>query len=174
RVYLQDRGMSRDSIQRFQVGFSPNQWQWMCDKGRGSAYSQAVLEKVGLIGLSQNSGKPYDRFKGRVIFPIRDPQSRPIGFGGRILPQLADEKAAKYVNSPETRLFSKSEHVYALDLARDAIVQTGEVIVVEGYTDVIAMHQAGIKNVVAVLGTALGAKHIRLLRRYAGKVYLLV
>ncbi|MEX0794871.1 MAG: DNA primase [Pirellulaceae bacterium] len=174
RAYLQDRGISRDSIQRFQLGFSPNQWQWMCEKGRGSAYSQAVLEKVGLIGLSQKSAKPYDRFKGRVIFPIRDPQSRPIGFGGRILPQLADEKSAKYVNSPETRLFSKSEHVYALDLARDTIVQTGEVIVVEGYTDVIAMHQAGVKNVVAVLGTALGAKHIRLLRRYADKVYLVL
>ncbi len=173
RRYLHDRGITQEAIQRFHLGFSPDDWQWLCNRSSRSDYSHAVLEKVGLIGKSQ-SGNNYDRFRGRVIFPIRDAQSRPIAFGGRILPQLADEKSAKYVNSPETRLFSKSENVYALDLARDAISPSGKVIVVEGYTDVIALHQAGVKNVVAVLGTALGERHIQLLRRYADTVYLVL
>ncbi|PQO42455.1 DNA primase [Blastopirellula marina] len=173
RRYLQDRGMTQDAIHHFHLGFAPNDWQWLCNRSLHSEYSQGVLEKVGLIGRSQ-SGNLYDRFKGRVIFPIRDPQARPIAFGGRILPAYADEKAAKYVNSPETRLFSKSDNVYALDLARDHITNSKKVIVVEGYTDVIALHEAGVKNAVAVLGTALGPRHIQLLRRYADTVYLVL
>ncbi|QDU76213.1 DNA primase [Bremerella volcania] len=173
RRYLHDRGMTKEAIQRFHIGFSPNDWQWLCNKSNQSQYTQPVLEKVGLIGQSQG-GRMYDRFKGRVIFPIRDVQSRPIAFGGRILPAYADEKSAKYVNSPETRLFSKSDNVYALDLARDHITNSKKVIVVEGYTDVIALHEAGVKNAVAVLGTALGPRHIQLLRRYADTVYLVL
>ena len=173
RRYLHDRGISQEAIHRFHIGFSPNDWQWLCSRSLKSEFNHTVLEKVGLIGKGQ-SGNAYDRFKGRVIFPIRDVQSRPIAFGGRILPAFADEKAAKYVNSPETRLFSKSENVYALDLARDHITTSGKVIVDEGYTDVIALHEAGIKNTVAVLGTALGERHIQLLRRYADTVYLVL
>lgn len=173
RRYLHDRGITQDAIHHFHIGFSPNDWQWLCNKSHQSQYTQPVLEKVGLIGKSQ-SGNAYDRFKGRVIFPIRDAQSRPIAFGGRILPAYADDKSAKYVNSPETRLFSKSDNVYALDLARDHITSSKKVIVVEGYTDVIALHEAGVKNAVAVLGTALGARHIQLLRRYADTVYLVL
>ncbi|MFN3152151.1 DNA primase [Bremerella sp.] len=173
RRYLHDRGMTKEAIHRFHIGFSPNDWQWLCNKSNQSEYTQTVLEKVGLIGQSQG-GRMYDRFKGRVIFPIRDVQSRPIAFGGRILPAYADEKSAKYVNSPETRLFSKSDNVYALDMARDHITNSKKVIVVEGYTDVIALHEAGVKNAVAVLGTALGPRHIQLLRRYADTVYLVL
>jgi len=173
RRYLHDRGITQDSIQRFHIGFSPNDWNWMSGRSLQSQFGHEVLEKVGLLGKTQQ-GKAYDRFKGRVIFSIRDVQARPIGFGGRILPTLADERSAKYVNSPETRLFSKSENLYALDLARDTITSSGKVIVVEGYTDVIALHQAGIKNAVAVLGTALGPKHIHLLKRYAETVYLVL
>ncbi|MBA2113960.1 DNA primase [Bremerella alba] len=173
RRYLHDRGITKEVIHHFHVGFSPNDWQWLCNKSNQSEYTHPVLEKVGLIGQSQ-SGRMYDRFKGRVIFPIRDVQSRPIAFGGRILPAYADEKSAKYVNSPETRLFSKSDNVYALDLARDHITNSKKVIVVEGYTDVIALHEAGVKNAVAVLGTALGPRHIQLLRRYADTVYLVL
>ncbi|RCS54359.1 DNA primase [Bremerella cremea] len=173
RRYLHDRGITQEAIHHFHIGFSPNDWQWLCNKSHQSQYTQPVLEKVGLIGKSQ-SGNAYDRFKGRVIFPIRDAQSRPIAFGGRILPAYADEKSAKYVNSPETRLFSKSDNVYALDLARDHITNSKKVIVVEGYTDVIALHEAGVKNTVAVLGTALGPRHIQLLRRYADTVYLVL
>ncbi|TWT34496.1 DNA primase [Blastopirellula retiformator] len=174
RRYCHDRGISQDSVNRFHVGYAPDQWQWLVDQARSTEFSTAVLEKTGLIGLSSNSGKPYDRFKGRVIFPIHDVQGRTIGFGGRILPGNQDPRAAKYVNSPETKLFSKSDNLYALDLARDAIVESRAAIVVEGYTDVIALQQAGIRNVVAVLGTALGQRHIHLLRRYADRIYLLL
>ncbi|UUO04457.1 DNA primase [Blastopirellula sp. J2-11] len=174
RRYFHDRGVSQDSVNRFHLGYAPDQWQWLVDQAYSTQFSAAVLENVGLIGRSSTSGKPYDRFKGRVIFPIHDVQGRTIGFGGRILPQNTDVKAAKYVNSPETKLFSKSDNLYALDLARDAIVESRSAIVVEGYTDVIALQQAGIKNVVAVLGTALGERHIHLLRRYADRIYLLL
>ena len=114
----------------------------------------------------------YDAFRERVMFSIRDTQNRPIAFGGRILPGVED--AAKYINSPETRLFSKSEHVYGLDLARDAISKQRHAVIVEGYTDVIMAHQFGVANVVAVLGTALGPRHINLLRRYADRVTLVL
>ncbi|EAQ77940.1 DNA primase [Blastopirellula marina DSM 3645] len=174
RRYFHDRGVSQDSVNRFHLGYAPDQWQWLVDQAYSTEFSAAVLENVGLIGRSSTSGKPYDRFKGRVIFPIHDVQGRTIGFGGRILPQNTDVKAAKYVNSPETKLFSKSDNLYALDLARDAISETRSAIVVEGYTDVIALQQAGIRNVVAVLGTALGERHIHLLRRYADRIYLLL
>ncbi|MCC9608192.1 DNA primase [Blastopirellula sp. JC732] len=174
RRYFHDRGISQDSVNRFHLGYAPDQWQWLVDQARSTEFSAAVLEKTGLIGRSSTSGKPYDRFKGRVIFPIHDVQGRTIGFGGRILPGNNDPKAAKYVNSPETKLFSKSDNLYALDLARDAIVESRSAIVVEGYTDVIALQQAGVRNVIAVLGTALGQRHIHLLRRYADRIYLLL
>jgi DNA primase len=132
-----------------------------------------VLEAVGLSGKSQ-TGSHYDRFKGRVMFPIRDAQGRTIAFGGRILPGRASERTAKYINSPETRLFSKSDHLYGLDLARDAMTRSRRAIVVEGYTDVIMAHQFGVREAVAVLGTALGPRHIQLLRRYADSLVLVL
>lgn len=173
RRYFADRCVNDETLKGFHLGFSPNGWQWLLDRSRSTQYSPAVLEAAGLLGKGQ-SGKYYDRFKGRVIFPIRDPQSRPIAFGGRILPEFADERAAKYVNSPETRLYSKSEQLYALDLARDPIHKTKNVVVVEGYTDVNMAHQFGLKNVVACCGTALGERHIRLLKRYADSITLLL
>ena len=176
RRYLADRGIDTESWAAFHLGFSPNQWEWLRDRARSTNYSLAVLRATGLIGRSESSGREYERFKGRVIFPIRDAQSRPIAFGGRILPEFADDRSGKYINSPETRLFSKSEQVYALDRARDAIGKSTpkNVIVVEGYTDVIMAHQHGLQNVVAVLGTALGERHIRLLRRYADTITLVL
>lgn len=174
RRYFEDRGIAGRSLERFQLGFSPNRWQWLLDRSRNSKFSPAVLEAAGLLGRSSKSNSHYDRFKGRVIFPIRDSQQRPIAFGGRILPEYSGETGAKYVNSPETRLFSKSEHVYGLDIARDTIARSREVLVVEGYTDVIMCHQHGIENVVAVLGTALGPRHIRHLRRYADAITLVL
>jgi DNA primase len=108
------------------------------------------------------------------MFPIRDPQQRPIALGGRILPELADERAAKYINSPETRLYTKSEHLYGLDVVRDQVAKQRHVLVMEGYTDVVIARQAGIDNVVAVCGTALGPRHIRLLKRYADRVTLVL
>jgi DNA primase len=125
---------------------------------------------VGLVARRKNSPGHYDRFKGRVLFPIFDTQARAVGIGGRVLPGLAAEDAAKYVNSPETPLFSKSHLLYGLNVARDAIRKTGTAVVMEGYTDCIVAHQCGFDNAVAVLGTALGAGHIQLLRRFADRV----
>lgn len=174
REYFQERGIDADSMRRFRLGFSPDSWQWLQDRARSASISTAVLESVGLIGKSAATGRFYDRFKGRVIFPIRDAQARPIAFGGRVLPQFANDKSAKYVNSPETRLFSKSDNVYGLDMARDAISKSRQVVVVEGYTDTIMAHQFGLQNTVAVLGTALGPRHIQLLRRYADTIVLVL
>ena len=174
RCYLEGRGITSESIQRFKIGFSPDQWQWTIDRARSAGMSEEILETVGLASRSTNGGRLYDFFKGRVIFPIRDPQNRAIAFGGRILPQFAEERAAKYKNSPETKLFSKSHQVYGLNVVRDQVSKKRHAIVVEGYTDAIAAYQHGVDNVVAVLGTALGEGHIRLLRRFADVVTLVL
>jgi DNA primase len=174
RDYLMTRGIDEISRQRFQLGFSPDSWQWLLDRARSTSFSPAVLQAAGLVGRSESSGNYYDFFKGRVLFPIHDSQGRTIGFGGRVLPQSAPQNTGKYINTRETKLFSKSEHVYGLDLARESITKLREVVVVEGYTDVIMAHQHGVRNVVAVLGTALGPRHIRLLKRYADTIILVL
>lgn len=178
RQYVAQRGLSEASVQRFGLGFSPDGWQWLLDRARGAGFSPQVLEAAGLCGRSSTSGRYYDRFRGRLIFPIRDVQGRTIAFGGRILPGAAGDNPAKYVNSPETRLFSKSDNLYALDLARQPLAKLREgekeIVVVEGYTDVIMAHQVGLEQVVAVLGTALGPRHIHLLRRFVDRVILVL
>ncbi len=174
RNYFADRSVNRDSVDRFHLGFSPDSWQWLLDRARSTPFSPEVLEAAGLLGKSAKSGRFYDRFKGRVIFPIRDPQNRPIGFGGRILPEFATDSSAKYVNSQETRLYSKSDQLYALNLASDSVRKTKNVIVMEGYTDVIMAHQFGLQTAVAVCGTALTERHIRILRRYADSITLVL
>jgi DNA primase len=177
RQYLRDRQISELAIQQFKIGFAPDQWDWL---KRQSPFSEEVLEACGLLVKTDNS-KSYERFRGRVIFTINDVQSRPIAFGGRILPEIAEKEEsergrspAKYINSPETRLFSKSDTLFALDMARNAIAKNRSMIIVEGYTDVIGIWQAGLENVVAVLGTALNERHIRLIRRYADQVTLVL
>jgi DNA primase len=174
RKYLEERQFDAEACGRFQIGFSPDAWQWLIERAEPTQFSAAVLKSAGLLGTSAKSGRYYDFFKGRVIFPIRDTQNRAIGFGGRVLPEFAQPNTGKYVNSRETRLFSKSENLYGLDLAREAISKSREVVVVEGYTDVIMAHQHGLTNVVAVLGTALGPRHIRLLKRYADTINLVL
>jgi DNA primase len=174
RQYVEERNITPDSVERFKIGFSPNDWTWLLDRARNTPYSPKVLEAVGLLGKSERTGNYYDRFKGRVTFPIRDTQSRTIAFGGRIIPSLADENSAKYVNSPETRLYTKSDTLYALDIVRNQISKTRQLTVVEGYTDVILCHQYGVNDVVACCGTALGERHIRLLKRFADTVYLVL
>lgn len=172
--YIEERNITPASVEKFKVGFSPNEWSWLLDRARNTPYSPQVLEAVGLLGKSERTGNYYDRFKGRVIFPIRDTQNRTIAFGGRILPKLADENAAKYVNSPETRLYTKSDTLYALDIVRNSITKTRQLTVVEGYTDVILCHQHGVDDVVACCGTALNERHIRLIKRFADTVYLVL
>ncbi len=174
RRYLADRGISQDTIGRFHLGFAPDSWQWILDRARSTPFSPAVLEATGLVAKSPNSGRLYDRFKGRLLFSIRDTQGRPIALGGRVLPELARENAAKYINSPETMLFSKSDQLYGLDVARGAIAKSRQVVVVEGYTDSLMAAQQGLSNVVAVLGTSLTQRHIRLLRRFADSITLVL
>ena len=173
RQYLADRGINDVSIAAFHLGFSPNEWDWMLNRGRQAQWQPAVLERVGLIG-KRDGGGYYDRFRGRLMFSIRDVRSRPIAFGGRVLPEFARDNDAKYVNSPETPLFNKSSHLYALDAARDGIAQEKCVLVMEGYTDIIMAHQHGITHAVAVLGTALGEKHVPLVRRFTDSITLVL
>lgn len=171
RDYLQERGINSESINDFQLGFAPDAWNFLIDRSRAAGISPKVLEVLGL-SLRGESGSTYERFRGRVIFPIRDSQKRVVAFGGRVLP--GSDSPAKYLNSPESKVFVKHQHLYGLDLAIDAIRRSKEAIVMEGYTDVIIAHQFGVKNAVAVLGTALGASHLKQLRHLCSRVILLL
>jgi len=173
RRYLADRGLSHDTVERFGVGYAPNAWDWLLRQAPASGHAVDVLEQAGLAVPRQDRSGHYDRFRDRVMFPIRDPQGRCIAFGGRALPGAAED-TAKYINSPETPLFSKSGTLYGLDSAREAIGRSGRTVVVEGYMDCLAARQAGHGDVVAVLGTAVGERHARLLRRYAERIVLVL
>lgn len=174
RAYLAERGLSADTIRRFRLGFAPDRWDWLLLRSQESQWSTSILERVGLLRRKELGGGHYDWFRGRVMFSIRDARSRPIAFGGRVLPQLAGDRVAKYINSPETPLFSKSRELYALDVAREHFKNDGGAIVMEGYTDVLMAHQYDISNCVAVLGTALGERHLQLLRRYTDRITLVL
>ena len=173
RKYLEERSISAESIERFRIGFVPDAWSWLMDRAKSTPYAPAVLEACGLLTRNE-TGRVYDRFRGRIMFPIRDLQGRVISFGGRVVPGLSDSQPGKYINGSETRLFSKSDNLYALELARDTIQKSRSITVVEGYTDVILCHQFGVTDVVACLGTALNERHIRLIRRFAETVNLLL
>ncbi|HZW34334.1 MAG TPA: DNA primase [Isosphaeraceae bacterium] len=177
-AYLQGRGLSRASAERFHLGYAPAARGWLLGLARRQGLGLDVLEQAGLVGRPSEGGPVRERFRGRLIFPIHDERGRTVGFGGRILPEaeraLADQgkHVAKYLNTPETPLFHKRTLLYAADLARPASRQAGWVAVVEGYTDVIAAHQVGLANVVATLGTALSVDHLRGLQRLAERVVL--
>lgn len=176
RRYLEERGVTTDSVQRYKLGFSPNEWGWVLERARNTPYTPKVLEKVGLVAPKPNGPGHYDRFKGRVLFSIRDAQGRPVAFGGRVLPGPGSENAAKYINSPETPLYSKSNLLYGLDAAKDAISRPTfrTALVMEGYTDCLIAQQCGFAHAVAVCGTALGDRHLQLLRRYADRIVLVL
>jgi len=174
RRYLHDRAITPESIEKFHLGFSPNRWDWLLRRAQTAGLSGRLLEAIGLLAASAEGGNPYDRFRGRVLFSIRDAQGRPIGFGGRVLPESGSTSPAKYINSPETPLFRKSENLYGLDVARDPLRKSGTALVMEGYTDCIIAHQHGFPNAVAVLGTALGPRHIQVLKRFADRVVLVL
>ncbi len=179
RDYLNSRGIADESIDQFKIGFSPNLFTWLVDRAAKSPFKPKVLEAIGLIATSSR-GSWYDRFKGRLIFPIRDTSQRPIAYGGRVVPGVFTEeeasKTGKYYNSPETILFSKSDTLYALNLARDEIKnhEVRKLTVVEGYTDVVGAWQNGMRNTVACLGTALNERHLKVLRRFADQVTLVL
>ncbi|MFM9023888.1 MAG: DNA primase [Planctomycetaceae bacterium] len=173
REYVARRGLVAATVDRVELGYAPPAWDWLLRQASREGIATADLVRGGLAVERSDGSGHYDRFRGRVIFPIRDPQGRCVAFGGRVLPG-ADADAAKYINSPETPLFSKSSMLYGLDTARDAITKSRRAVVVEGYTDCLAARQAGIDDVVAVLGTALGARHAALLRRYADRIVLVL
>ncbi|MEN9208283.1 MAG: DNA primase [Gloeomargarita sp. GMQP_bins_14] len=158
----QKRRLTPETIQAFQLGYAPHGWQTLYSYlVEHKGFPAPLVAEAGLI-VPRSSGGYYDRFRNRLMIPIRDAQGRVIGFGGRSL----DGEEPKYLNSPETPLFNKSQVLFALDKAKEAIARADEVLVVEGYFDAIALHQAGLTHTVAVLGTALNADQVRLLLRY--------
>lgn len=171
RGYLAERGFTAESIERFEIGMVPDSWSYLIDQVPESGYNLRHLEATGLIKRGER-GHSYDLFRNRVMFPIRDTQKRVIAFGGRVLPGGGD--AAKYINSPESQIFTKHQHLYGLDMARDTIRERRQAIVMEGYTDVIIAHQCGLSGAVAVLGTALGSNHLKLLRHLCDQVILVL
>jgi DNA primase len=173
RRYLGERRLLGPTLRRFGVGYAPPAGMWLVEKATAADVDLDLLEKVGLIAKRSGGEGWYDRFRDRVLFPIRDPMGRPVGFGGRILPgsPLAS-RAPKYYNSSDTPLFAKSEQLFGLDLARTVASNAGYLAVVEGYTDVLMAHQCGVANVVATMGTALTARHVQHLRRFVPRVVL--
>lgn len=174
REYLRQRRLTPESIAKFHLGYSPPAWDWILRQARDASISTQILETIGILARSQSGERPYDRFRGRVLFSIRDPLNRPVGFGGRVLPESGSTSPAKYLNSPETPLFAKSSLLYGLDLARDAMRKSRTALVMEGYTDCIVAHQYGFANAVAVLGTALNEHHIRNLKHFVDKIVLVL
>lgn len=178
RDYLAGRQLSPETIAAAGLGFAPERWDWLIGQASKAGLGPQDLLRAGLAVERSDGRGHYDRFRGRVIFPIRDVMGRCIAFGGRVLPSVSAsaqrDPPAKYINSPETPLFSKSSTLYGLDVARQAITDTRRAIVVEGYTDCLAAWQAGVNETVAVLGTALGPRHAKLLRRYADRIVVVL
>ena len=168
--YFKERGFTNETIAKFGLGYSPETWDSFTKEALSKGYQLEFLEKVGLTILRED-GKHFDRFKGRVMFPIQSLSGRNLGFGGRILTN--DKKAAKYLNSPESEIYHKSKVLYGIFHAKQAIAKQNNCYLVEGYTDVIQMHQAGIENVVASSGTALTPDQIRLINRLTKNVTVL-
>ena len=168
-TYFKERGFTNDTIKKFNLGYSPNQWDSFTKEALGKGYKLEFLEKTGLTIVGED--KQFDRFKGRVMFPIQSMSGRVLGFGGRIL--TSDKKAAKYLNSPESDLYHKSKVLYGIFHAKQAIAKQDNCYLVEGYTDVIQMHQTGIENVVASSGTALTPDQIRLINRLTKNITVL-
>ena len=169
REYLERRGVHPDAVLEFRVGAAPEAWDDTVNWAKAKGFSPELCETAGLI-LRRDAGGWYDRFRGRLIFPICDEQGRVIAFSGRVL--QGDEKQAKYVNSPETPIFSKGRVLFALDKAKRPILDAGKAILAEGQLDTIACHSAGIRNVVAPQGTAFTADQARVLKRYVDEVVL--
>jgi DNA primase len=174
REYLRKRQLTPESIAKFHLGCSPPAWDWILRQAKDASISTQILETIGILARSQTNEKLYDRFRGRVLFSIRDPLNRPVGLGGRVLPESGSTSPAKYINSPETPLFAKSSLLYGLDVARDAMRKSRTALVMEGYMDCIVAHQYGFANAVAILGTALNEHHIRNLKHFVDKIVLVL
>lgn len=166
QAFLGQRGFDLDAARRFGVGYAPPGFEALRNHLRGKGYSDEELVTAGL--LSEGQRGPYDRFRGRLVWPIRDVTGATVGFGARKLTE--DDNGPKYLNTPETPVFHKSKVLYGLDLAKRAISRGSEAVIVEGYTDVMACHLAGVETAIATCGTAFGSDHVKLLRRVLGDV----
>lgn len=164
RRFLGERGFDAEAAGRFGVGFAPKSWDRLTGHLKGRGFTQEELSTAGLV--SQGDRGVYDRFRGRLVWPIRDVTGQTVGFGARRL--LDDDNGPKYLNTPETPLYRKAQVLYGLDLAKREIAKSHRVVVVEGYTDVMACHLAGVTTAIATCGTAFGVDHIKVLRRVLG------
>jgi DNA primase len=168
--YFKERGFREDIVKKFQLGYSPDVWDALIQNAVAAGHKEEYLEKTGLA-IRNDKGKVYDRFRGRVMFPIHNFTGRVIGFGGRTL--KTDKNVPKYVNSPESDIYHKSNVLYGLFHAKKSIRETDNCYLVEGYADVLAVHQAGIENVVASSGTSLTVEQIRMIGRFTENVTIL-
>ncbi len=166
RKYLAGRGIGAGTIETFQLGYAPEGWSGLKGSLAAGGLSEAQGVLAGLLAKKEDTGRTYDRFRQRVIFPIVNLSAETIGFGGRVL----GEGEPKYLNSPETHAFNKGDNLYGIGMAREGIRKEGYAILVEGYMDVIALHQAGVTHAVATLGTGFTTGHVRLLKRYTDRV----
>jgi len=171
REYLLGRGILEESIKNWRLGYSPDTWQGLSDFLTSRGYKKEEIEKSGL-SIKNDQGSFYDRFRGRIIFPIFDLNSQVVGFGGRVFKEKDKQEIAKYVNTPNTLLYDKSRILYGLDRAKVEIRKRDSCILVEGYTDIIMTHQAGTQNVVATSGTALTPYQLKILKRYSENLIL--
>ncbi len=169
--YFHGRGLSDEVIKNFGLGYCLDEWSNFTDHARKNGYSDIVLEKTGLTIFKEDTKKAYDRFRGRVMFPIYSISGRVLGFSGRVL--SSEKQAAKYVNSPDSDIYNKSKILYGLYQARSAISKANKCYLVEGNIDVISMHQSGVENTVASCGTSLTTEQIRLIKRYTPNVTVL-
>ncbi|HLM87235.1 MAG TPA: DNA primase [Solirubrobacteraceae bacterium] len=169
REYLLGRGLGEEVLREFRVGYAPSAWDRVLLASRRGGFSEQELYETGLAQRSKENGRPYDRFRSRIMFPLADVRGRVLGFGARA---MREEQRPKYLNTSDNDLYHKGEHVFGADLARAHATKAGEVILCEGYTDVIALHQAGIRNVVGLMGTALTEDQVRELARMSNAVLL--
>ena len=172
RAYLAERGLDEGVLREFRVGYAPSAWDTVMKASLRAGYKAVELYDAGLSQGNERSGRKYDRFRSQIIFPLADPRGRVRGFAGRSLVPDSERRGPKYVNSPESELFHKGRQLFAADLARSAAAKAGFVVAAEGYTDVIAMHQVGVRNCVGIMGTALTDDQISELQRLAPEVRL--
>jgi len=170
RNYLQKRGVAEKTCVVFRLGYAPDEWRSLLTHLKNKKFTESDLEKAGLIKKNETGSNYYDRFRGRIIFPIADSAGRIVGFSGRILKGKPED--AKYLNSPETELFAKSRILYGLDKAKAEIRRRDFAVLVEGQMDLLMSHQAGVANAVASSGTALTDEHINLLKRFSNRLLL--
>lgn len=170
-AYLMKRGITRESLKKWRVGYSPDLWNSLSDFLVGKGYARHEVVRAGLaIEKEQNKQDSYDRFRGRIMFPVFDLNGQVVGFGGRVFKQVGE--TAKYINTPQTLLYDKSGVIYGLNNAKLAVRKQNHCVVTEGYTDVIMCHQAGFENTVAASGTALTSQHLTILKRYSENLVL--